>query len=116
MGASVPENNLVQEVSQLKAMMSELVQELSMHRKAVGFIPLPRASESPDIPFGRKKLEALYDAGDIRGFREQGRGRGQGELILDLASIRSYCERRAAEGEEDQARARHFLKEMGLGR
>lgn len=107
---------LAQEICQLKALVSRLVEELALPCKPVGYIPLSRAAESPNIPFGRKKLKALYEAGAVRGFREHGRGRGQGELILDLASIRDYCERRASEGEEEIARARGFLKHMGLDR
>lgn len=59
MGASASKDNLTQEVCQLKALVGELVQELSLSSKGVGFIPLARAAEGQALTSSTKVVLRL---------------------------------------------------------
>jgi hypothetical protein len=105
---------LEQEIQALKGLVIELADEVRQLRAGSGYAPVSKAAQLPGVPFGQKKLRALYQAGRIRGFTQPGRG-GNLELILDVGSVLEYCE--AACGPSDEAvrrEGRDLARSMGL--
>lgn len=104
--------DLLTEIRDLREIVQGLAGEVRLGGRLTDWAPLKIAAERG--PFKQKTLIKMYTNEDIRGFRKPGRGRGEGELILNLASIDAYCKSQAG-GDNDktiQARAKDTLRRL----